>query len=94
MATNQTHHIVITSPDGVHFAGPVIETPPHSIGQDLHEDIVDVPKNDAHYAFNWATDDADEFWVEECGLSAQVWHIVDGQVTEYARVSTTPEAGK
>lgn len=76
------HIIVVTSLDGVHTAGPVREPDENTTCQDLHEDVVTVPSAVADYAFDWASDDAVDGY-DEYGHHSQVWHVVDGIVTDY-----------
>ena len=83
------HHVIVTSPDGVHFAGPVEQPKPDTMRQDLFESPVILPTEDAQSAFHWALGDAQD-WETQSGVHAQVWHVIDGIVTEYGTTNLVP----
>lgn len=81
------HFIVVTDPiDGVNFAQapPAERTDACYMGYGpAMEAIAEVH---AQRTFDWATDDAG-VWADGTQQDHQVWHIVDGVVTEYMMVS-------
>lgn len=77
------HFIVISGPvSDIAFAQSAPEETDTSVHMRYGLDVESIPAADASRTFDWVTDDAWE-WSFATYADHQVWHIVDGVVTEY-----------
>lgn len=81
------HFIVIAdSIDGIIFAQSPPEESATAAYMGYSPAVASIPAEHASRTFDWATDDAWD-WAFTTFADHQVWHIVDGVVTEYMNCS-------